>query len=61
MLTDMAPSATGQFYGSQMGITNIAPHIQKTVSKCEIVTDLIIEGSKCFFDNFIKLLLISSN
>lgn len=35
MLTDMAPSAAGQFYGSQipaMGITNIAPHIQKTVS-----------------------------
>jgi hypothetical protein len=34
MLTDMAPSAPGQFYSShsQMGITNIAPHIQKSVS-----------------------------
>lgn len=37
MLTDMAPTATaaGQFYGSQiqtMGITNLAPHIQKAVS-----------------------------
>lgn len=37
MLTDMAPtaSAAGQFYGSQiqtMGISNIAPHIQKAVS-----------------------------
>lgn len=43
MLTDMAPSAAGQFYGSQipaMGITNIAPHIQKAVSiiKCIIFT-----------------------
>lgn len=36
MLTDIAPSVPGQFYSShhsQMGITNIAPHIQKTVSK----------------------------
>lgn len=37
MLTDIAPTATapGQFYGSQMqamGIANVAPHIQKSVS-----------------------------
>ena len=34
MLTDMAPTATAasQFYGSQMGISNIAPHMQKAVS-----------------------------
>lgn len=40
MLTDMAPTAAGQFYGTQipaMGITNIAPHIQTksvSMSKC---------------------------
>lgn len=46
MLTDMAPSAAGQFYGTQipaMGITNIAPHIQKAVSifviKCTFFGD----------------------
>ena len=38
MLTDISPSVSvaGQFYGSQiqsMGITNIAQHIQKPVSK----------------------------
>lgn len=37
MLTDMAPSATGQFYGSQMGIANISPHIQKTVSITSVI------------------------
>lgn len=45
MLTDMAPSAApGQFYGSQiqtMGITNIAPHIQKAVS---------IKSRSCVFE-----------
>jgi hypothetical protein len=42
MLTDMAPtaSATGQFYGSQIqtiGISNIAPHIQKSVSTSKVM------------------------
>lgn len=50
MLTDMAPTATaaGQFYGSQiqtMGITNLAPHIQKAVSITGMTKNLFPDGA----------------
>lgn len=46
----MAPTATaaGQFYGSQiqtMGITNLAPHIQKAVS---IIISKVMFSKTCF-------------
>ncbi|KAG5685038.1 hypothetical protein PVAND_014240 [Polypedilum vanderplanki] len=47
MLTDISPSATGQFYGSQMGITNIAPHIQKTEHSSIKGTPLAMLAAQC--------------
>lgn len=46
MLTDMAPSAAGQFYTQipAMGISNIAPHIQKAVSIFSIIIKCILFG-----------------
>ena len=55
MLTDMAPSAASQFYGTQipaMGIPNIAPHIQKAVSILSSAFCLVIK-------NLSSVLLIS--